>query len=142
MGTAKGTFVPKHPEKYLGDPSTIRYMSSWERNAFVFLDNNVNILRWASEEISIPYIKPTDGKVHKYIPDLFIVYKDKDGNVKCDLCEVKPMKHVKQTKKSSPYDLAAIAINHAKFEAAQQFCAQHGWNFRILTENDIFLTKK
>lgn len=141
MGTAKGVFVPKNPEKYLGDPSAIRYMSSWELRMFQFCDNNQNILRWASEEISIPYIKPTDGKVHKYIPDLFLVVKNKDGGIDKILAEIKPMKHIVKNKKSSAYDLASIAINIAKFEAAKQFCSQHEWEFKILTENDMFLKK-
>jgi hypothetical protein len=68
----QGYFKPRHPEKYVGDVNKIRFMSSWELQADKFLDDNPNVLRWSSEEIVIPYVKPTDGKVHRYYPDYWV----------------------------------------------------------------------
>ena len=86
----QGLFTPRHPDKYVGDLTKIRFMSSWELHMDQFLDNNPNILRWSSEEISVPYIKPTDGKVHKYWPDYWVEYKNKKGDIVSEIWEVKP----------------------------------------------------
>ena len=66
-----------------------------------FADLNPNIIQWGSEEIVIPYLKPTDKKIHKYIPDFWIKVKNKHGDVKKFLIEIKPLKETIQTKKTS-----------------------------------------
>lgn len=103
-----------------------------------FFDSHPSVYKWGSEEISIPYVKPTDGRVHKYFPDFIVVYKDKEGNLIKELVEVKPMKESVLTERSSNYDKIAIAVNHAKWQAAEAFCAQNGMKFRVLTEQSIF----
>ena len=50
-----GTFRPKNPRKYAGDPNNIIYRSTWEARVMNWLDKNPNIITWASEEIAIPY---------------------------------------------------------------------------------------
>ena len=100
----KGRFIPRNPQKYIGNPNNIFFRSSWELKCLKFFDTNPSILRYASEEIAIPYLKPTDGKIHKYYPDFLIIYKDKQGNIKKELLEVKPMKEVRLTEKSNTYD--------------------------------------
>lgn len=140
--TLNGRFIPKHPEKYMGDPSKIFFRSSWELTALKFFDTSPSILKYASEEIKIPYIKPTDGRIHNYYPDFLIIYKDKQGQIKKELLEIKPLKEVKLTNKSSVYDKVSIAINEAKWKAATAFALQHGLTFRILTEASIFRNAK
>jgi hypothetical protein len=139
---AKGLFFPKFPDKYVGDVNNIVYRSSWERKFMEFCDNNTMITKWGSEEIRIPYIKPTTKKIHHYYPDFFILYQDASGKMIKEVIEIKPMKEVALTRKSSTYDKVAIAINEAKWEAAKQFCAKHGMGFRILTEKSLFRTGK
>ena len=77
----QGYFVPTNKDKYVGDITKIRYMSSWEHDFNKFLDTNPNILRWSSEEIVVPYIKPTTGKVHRYYPDYCIEFTKPDGQI-------------------------------------------------------------
>lgn len=144
----QGYFLPQHPEKYVGDITKIRFMSSWELEFFKFADNNPNVLKWSSEEIPIKYIKPTDGRVHKYYPDIFISYKDKHGNIKWELIEIKPLTQTKRprTKNGQPplYETIQWVVNQAKWEAAHRWCEtmthQLGApvTFRILTERQIF----
>ncbi len=134
----QGYFVPKHPEKYKGNVSNIRYMSSWELKFNHFLDNNANILEWASEEIAIPYIKPTDGKLHKYYPDYYIMYKNKDGAIIREVIEIKPKSQVNLKKRANLYEQLTFAVNKAKWEAAERFCQQYGLKFRIVTEDHLF----
>lgn len=140
----KGVYVPKHPEKYVGDVTKIRYMSSWELEFHKFLDNNPNVLRWSSEEIAIPYIKPTDGKVHHYFPDYWIEYKNKKGEIVHEIIEVKPADQIKQPttvgkrKNTQIYESLRYAVNVAKWKAASEFCNKYKMKFRLLTENQLF----
>ena len=140
----QGKYKPRHPEKYVGNVENICFLSSWELHMNKFLDNNPNILRWSSEEISIPYIKPTTGKVHKYYPDYWIEYKDKDGKLHQEIIEVKPHAQTQPPKtrgKNKPAQLResiTYAVNVAKWAACQQFCDKHGVKFRIVTEKQLF----
>ena len=44
----------------------------------VMFDTNPNVIRWASEEMAIPYHSPVDRKRHKYYPDFIVELKNKD----------------------------------------------------------------
>jgi hypothetical protein len=138
----QGYYTPKHPDKYIGDVTKIRYMSSWELSTHTFFDTNPRILRWASEEIKIPYIKPTDRKIHHYYPDYWIEYVNKDGEVLRELIEVKPLAQTKISKSKNPktklYENLTYAVNQAKWEAATAWCKQHHMTFRVISEGDIF----
>jgi len=103
-----------------------------------FCDLNENVLQWGSEEIKIPYMKPTDSRVHSYIPDFIMKYKDKAGNERIEMIEIKPMKQSVITKKSSTADKIDVIINEAKWRSAQEFCARRGMGFRVLTEKELF----
>ena len=135
---AKGLFKPTHPEKYTGDVNRIRFMSSWELRFMVFLDTNPYVLEWASEEIRIPYLKPTTGKIHHYIPDFFVRYLDRDGNELKEIIEIKPRKEAQLRKKMNTYDAVQLAINRAKWTAAKAVCDGAGMRFRVLTEDQLF----
>jgi hypothetical protein len=135
---ANGLFTPQHPEKYLGDPRKIRYLSSWELKFQYFCDTNPNILAWGSEEIRIKYFHPVKQKVCDYIPDFFIKYVDATGKIISEVIEIKPKKECRVTKKSSVYDKVNIAINTQKWSAAKAFCDRAGITFRVLTEDQLF----
>lgn len=136
----QGVYKLRHPEKYLGDPSKVIFRSSWELDMHRFFDNNPNILQWSSEEIAIPYIKPTDRKVHRYFPDYWIKYQTGTGEILEEIIEIKPNNQVNiHTKKRlTTYDKLTYAINVAKWKAATQFCEKHNLKFRILTEKQLF----
>jgi len=134
----QGQFIPRNPQKYLGDPSKIRYMSSWEQRFHQFLDSNENILAWGSEEIAIPYLKPTDGKVHKYYPDYFIRYKNKRNEIVEEIVEIKPKNQITLKRNARLFAKITYAINAAKWIQAKEWCKQHNVAFRILTEEELF----
>jgi hypothetical protein len=138
----QGYYTPNNPHKYAGDVSKIRYMSSWELSMHVFLDNNTQIIKWASECIAIPYIKPTDNKLHRYYPDYYIMYMDKHGKVRQIIVEVKPDSQTKvskaKKKQNKMYDDITLAINIAKWQACQNWCNQQGFEFQIITEKQMF----
>ena len=139
--TMKGRFVPKNPEKYLGDPSRIIFRSSWEVKLFKWLDMTPAVLQWASEEFSIPYLHPFKNKVAQYYPDALVIYKDKFGNLKKEIVEIKPYKETVLTPKASDSDKIALAVNQAKWKAAADFAAKQGMSFRVITEKTLFLTR-
>jgi len=135
---AYGRFIPRHPEKYLGNPDNIFFRSSWEITFLKWLDMTPAVLRYGSEELAIPYLHPIDKKVHRYFPDAVVIYKDKDGNIKKEVVEIKPYKETVMTPKTSDRDKLVIAVNHAKWEAAQRFCATNGMTFRVVTEKTMY----
>lgn len=74
----QGLYTPRHPEKYRGDKQNIIYRSSWELQFMNFCDNSPVVVEWASEEIAIPYYKPTDNKIHYYYLDFWMKYVSKE----------------------------------------------------------------
>lgn len=137
----QGLYVPRNPEKYVGDISKIRYMSSYEYETHQFLDNNQRVIRWSSETIAIPYLKPTDGRIHKYLPDYWVEYINKSGELIQEILEVKPKSQTRKPRrgtKHSLYEQLTYAVNMAKWEAARAFCAAHNMRFHVITEGSIF----
>ena len=92
----KGKFHPSNRTKYKGDPDNITYRSLWERQVMKSLDENPNIVEWASEEVVIPYRSPIDGKMHRYFPDFYV----KTSIGEQWLIEIKPKIQTKPPKKS------------------------------------------
>ena len=136
----QGKYTLTNPDKYLGDKDKVFYRSSWELRCFQFFDNNANVLKWASEEIPIKYIKPTDKKIHTYWPDLFVIYADRSGIIKKELIEIKPDKQTKEPKKNATlYAKLDYAVNISKWKAAASWCESKGIKFRLLTEKQLYL---
>jgi hypothetical protein len=111
-----------------------------------YLDDNVNVLQWASEEIIIPYKSPLDGKWHRYFPDFVIKMRNKDGSILIKMIEIKPRSQSippkpnrsgsKPTKKFLR-EVATYGINMAKWHAAKDYCDDRKWEFVVLTERDL-----
>ena len=138
----QGVYEVRNPDKYVGDLKKVIFRSSWELYMNQFFDNNPNVLRWSSEEIIIPYVKPTDGKVHRYFPDYWVEYKNRHGNIVEEIIEVKPSNQVflNRKKRVTNYDRWIRAINESKWRAATEYCNKRGIKFQILTENQIYRT--
>tara|TARA_R100000697_G_scaffold28806_2_gene38024 strand:- start:153 stop:491 length:339 start_codon:yes stop_codon:yes gene_type:complete len=109
----------------------------------VWCDRNENIISWASEEFSIPYMSPVDKRVHRYFPDYIIKVREKDNKVKSYVVEVKPKKQTKPPKKrkrmtkSYIYECQTYAVNQAKWKAAVEFCEDRRIQFKIITEDEL-----
>ena len=135
---AKGKFTMTHPEKYVG-LTTPTYRSSWELSFMRFCDTNVSIQKWASEAVKIPYRDPLTGKQTVYVPDFFIQYVDKKGNMNVELIEVKPASQmILERVGKNKYNQAQYIKNQAKWASATAWCKQQGIKFRVLNENDLF----
>lgn len=148
-GYRQGKFKPSKPEKYKGDPTNIVYRSSYELKFMQYCDLTENVNEWRSEEFFIPYISPLDNKVHRYFPDFFVKYKDKNGENRTLVVEIKPQKDLnmpeqnpKRKTKSWAYKVKTWAVNQAKWKAAKEFCSDRKWEFRILTEKELGIPVK
>ena len=140
----KGRFRPQNPSKYKGDASNIIYRSSWELRVMKYLDENTSVIWWASEELPIPYLSPVDNRPHRYFPDFIVRAINKEKKEVTMVIEVKPEKQTKpptQKRKTKHYlqEVVTYAVNEAKWKAANLFCKEHGWQFKILTEKDLGL---
>ena len=132
-----GKYQPSFPKKYKGDPTNIIYRSLWERSVFGWCDNNPSVKYWSSEEVIIPYYYEVDKKYHRYYVDIKMVFKDKTL-----LVEIKPEQQTlppvgpKKTKKYITEGLTYIK-NMNKWEAANNYAKDRGWEFQIWTEKTL-----
>jgi hypothetical protein len=140
-----GQFKPRNPQKYMGDPTNIIYRSSWECKVMSWLDNNRDVISWSSEEVIIPYKSPVDGRFHRYFPDFLVKVKTKDDKINTILIEVKPKRQTlppvpkKRVTKQFINEVATYGVNQAKWKAAQEYCLDRKWDFKIITEDDLGL---
>lgn len=133
----KGRFKPQNPKKYKGDPNNVIYRSSWELRVMKYLDNQPKVEWWASEEMFVRYRSPIDERVHRYYPDFVVKTKEKTF-----MLEVKPFHQTqkpKQKRKTKKFlqEAATYAVNQQKWRAADMFCQEHGWLFKLVTEKDL-----
>lgn len=138
----KTKYNPEFKDKYVGNVENIICRSSWERKFCKYLDHNQIVIRWSSEELSIPYISTIDKRIHQYYPD-FLFEAKKDAVIETFVIEIKPKKQTiqpkaRKNKKAQLNECIAYEINTCKWAAATIFCQQRGWIFKILTEDDIF----
>ena len=139
---AKGKFNMKNPDKYVGKKQPT-YRSSWELTFMDFCDNNPGIKKWSSETIAVPYFNPLKNRKAMYVPDFFIMYEDAQGTMHAEVIEIKPTKETSlKAAGKSVYNQAMAVMNQCKWQAADKWCQDQGFKFRILTENDIFHNPK
>ena len=140
----QGFFKPQNPKKYIGDPTNIVYRSGWEKRVMDWADTNPNVKRWCSEEIVIPYKSPVDNRWHRYFVDFYVEAVRRDGETAKMLLEVKPRAQTQAPKVQSRHtkkyitEVATYGINQAKWKAAEEYCKDKGWEFRVITESDLF----
>lgn len=138
MAYAQGIFQVKNPQKYVGNKPP-KFRSGWEWTFMQFCDNNPHIIQWASEPVRIPYRHPLTGKPTTYIPDFFVLYQDARGRRVAECVEIKPKKETLiESARASTRNRAVVAINHAKWAAANAWCKQNGLTFRVVTEQQLF----
>lgn len=138
----KGKYKPSNVKKYKGDPTNVIYRSLWERRFMVYCDKNDDILEWGSEEICLPYRSPVDNRVHRYFPDFYIKVKE-SNKIKNYLIEIKPKKQTAPPKKPKRQTKGYLreayeyAKNQAKWKAANEYCKDRMWEFKVMTEFEL-----
>lgn len=140
----QGYFRPLHPERYRGNSKQIIFRSGWEAAAFSVLDRSPHVLEWSAEPIAITYqdqsTKDSNGNfaLRRYIPDLYVKYKDAHGKIRTVILEIKPDKETKPPLKGKGKRILTEAKtyvrNQCKWSAAVSYCQARGWEFRVVTE--------
>lgn len=134
----RGRFIPKNPQKYVGDVNKIIFRSSWEESFLRRIDQNPAVLQWASEEIAIQYFSPLDNKMHRYFPDFIVRYQNPNGAISTEIIEIKPYQQAVVSERMSDRDKQALIVNDAKWKAAAAFAEKNGATFRVITEKTLF----
>lgn len=139
----QGIFRCLNPEKYKGS-QPILYRSSYEIKFMRWCDHNPAILSWGSESVIVPYQNPLTQKVSRYFVDFNITLRNKNGEIKKYLVEIKPSVQTMPPKpgKNTRALLrrqAEYVKNQAKWEAAKQFATKKGSEFVVLTEKHLGL---
>ncbi len=139
----KGKYKVRAPYKYKGDPTKVVYRSSWELKFMKYCDTNINILEWGSEEMYVWYRSPIDNRPHRYFPDFYIKARESSGQVKKYIIEVKPQRQTKPPAKPKRQTRGYLreafeyAKNQAKWKAANEWCLDRGFEFKVLTEKEL-----
>lgn len=109
------------------------------------LDASPDVLEWSSEPFAIPYLDRTSSppRVRRYFVDFWVRRRDKSGKVSTILIEIKPASQArpperkgkgKRADKKFVAEALTFGKNLCKWKAAQEFCADRGWQFMVLTE--------
>ena len=144
----KSKYKPRNPRKYKGNPNNIVCRSNWEKKFCQRCDTNENILLWASEEFSIPYVSPLDRRVHQYYPDFLIKVQEGGGAIRDYVIEVKPKrqcippKRKSKVTKSYIYEAKTYEVNKAKWRAAEDWCKDRRLIFKVITEDELGIKYK
>ena len=139
----KGKYKPLRPYKYKGNPTKVTYRSLWERKFMQYCDDNMNVLEWASEEMFVWYKSPVDNRAHRYFPDFYIKVRESTGVIKKYIIEVKPKRQTKPPAKPKRQTRGYLreafeyAKNKAKWKAANEWCPDRGYEFKVLTEKEL-----
>ena len=139
----KGKYKVRCPYKYKGDPTKVIYRSLWELKFMRYCDSNINILEWGSEEMYVWYRSPVDNRPYRYFPDFYIKARESDGKIKKYIIEVKPKKQTappakpKRQTKGYLREAFEYARNQAKWKAANEWCIDRGFEFKVLTEKEL-----
>ena len=139
----QGIFNPVNKDKYKGS-TPILYRSSYEIKFMRWCDHNPAILTWGSESVIVPYQNPLTQRVSRYFVDFNITLRNKNGEIKKYLVEIKPsVQTVPPIPTKNTRSLlrrpAEYVKNRAKWEAATQFATKKGSEFVVLTEKHLGL---
>lgn len=155
--------VNLHPEnsrygiaKDMKPSSTCTYRSSWELKFMKFCDKYDSVLEWGSEVLELPYVNEVDGKAHRYVTDFYFVCREKTGNIARYILEVKPKCQIAtlnengeiiypdppKTKTQSALRhwqerCDTLRMNNSKWKYARKWCGDHGYIFKVLSEEEI-----
>lgn len=139
-------FVKPH-DNYMGSfnesTMSVNFKSGLELKAIKYADFNKFVVKFSLEPFHVKYVKPTDGKVHRYFIDLFLEFQTGDKfivEIKSKGETIPPKVPKSKTQKAlMNYQkaLQTFAVNEAKWTAAKKFAEDQGMKFIILTEDEL-----
>lgn len=108
--------------------STMKYRSSYELKFFRMLEDDDNIINYASEAFSLPYIK-SDKTLRTYIPDVLAL----DSKGKFTVYEIKPQDMLKDIDVQKKAQACKIYIKKNFGKNSE---------YKFITEKDLFESNK
>lgn len=134
-----GKFIMKHPAKFCGSCQP-QYKSSLEKIFMMYADRNPAIVQWGYETAApVKYLDRSSNppKVRRYYVDF--VCKIRVGSmVKTVWIEIKPKSETVAPKRTaSPRTIALWVKNSCKWQAARAVAKSLGYEFKILTEDQL-----
>ncbi|WP_018936980.1 heteromeric transposase endonuclease subunit TnsA [Thioalkalivibrio sp. ALJ24] len=99
------------------------FESSLERDLLILLDFDREVESIEEQPLTLEYTDPL-GATRTYTPDFFVRYVDDRRPL---LCEVKYRKDL----------FRDWSLLKPRLKAARRYATEQGWEFRILTENEI-----
>ncbi len=157
----QGNYIPVNKDKVirLNNDGGLYYRSSWEQKIMYWLDMKSEVVKWGAECLQIPYQQThfdngdTRIKSHVYNVDFYYEMRI-NGEFRQIVAEVKPMKEYKMvialtenklevpergTKKlkNFEYDLKMAYKNKQKWETMISWCDKKGYDFIIITEENL-----
>ena len=137
-------FIPRNPQKYVGNINDITMRSSWEIKFAHYCDMNPSVIKWNSEGVQVPYWSSADNKMRTYHLDFVITVQTKSG-VKTMLVEIKPHSQTlkperKKGKKMESFlnECYVYQVNMDKWMHAKKFAEERGCEFAVLTEEQLY----
>lgn len=109
----RGTFYSQKNQK------EIRYESSYELQAYQILEQDERIKNYDRCKFPIDYT--FNGGLHKYIPDIDVIYTDNTR----EILEIKPEQLLKDS------------VNMAKFIGAKEYCDKNNLTYSVWTEKNL-----
>ena len=139
----QGVYRPQNKEKCKSSLNC--YRSRPEYMIMRWMDNNPNVVSWASEQDVVWYKKSMDGgRPHRYFLDFTCEYRNRDGSVSKLFIEYKPKKFLKmpvRTKRMSAktynYLCETWVQNQEKWAAARKYAEDHDGRFMVICEDSI-----
>lgn len=141
----QGEYEIKNWDKYAGTKNP-RFLSSYEKYAFEYFDRSPAVIKWGAELVVVEYYNPVKQRKARYIVDIYVKYKDKNGVIREELIEIKPHSQTvpptrgkgKRSEATFLTESMTWAVNSAKWAAAQKYAEERGWRFGVLTEKSLF----
>ena len=106
------------------------------------LDSNSGVIKWSSEELPIPYFDPSTNRRRRYFVDFVVTVKTANGTL-TQLVEIKPSAQCvppkvpqKKTRRFIN-EMLTWGTNQAKWKAAEEYAADRGWKFKVITEREL-----
>jgi hypothetical protein len=136
----QGFYHPKNTEKYLGTDVPF-YRSSIEAKFMAWCDNTPNVLKWASEAISIPYYDKIKKRSRLYYIDNYVEILE-GSTIKKYLIELKDHKETKKPDPRSKKKKSTLLIeqsqwitNNCKWASAKAFAEKNGMEFLLFAHD-------
>lgn len=147
-GSSTKRYYPVNYQKFVGKTGYIVCRSGYEETFCKWADSNPSIVRWSSEDVIIKYQDPVNPigpnnkpKYRSYYPDFVI----QTANGEIFLIEVKPKKQTippvvteSKSRKTITTEKRTWLVNQAKWKAARNYCNRMGWQFKIITEDQLY----